>query len=532
MKITIKNYRGFGNQPQEFEIREGFTALIGLNNVGKSSLLKLFYELRPLWQNFSYAGNLCNFLNGSANNFQVQGVNDVDELFNHFTNNPIEITFSTFNEEANSNFTFTVRLTKVSSSQLNFTKLNFNIDNPDLSFITFTTSNQDLNVLCRSTTTNSNTNYSLLNFLNFFKKLHQTIYIPAFRNLINAGEKSGYYDISTGTAFISQWDQWKNGSEKSARDKITKITDDIKNLFGYKNLEINPSSDKTTLRINIDNKSYSLADVGSGLSQFILVFASAAIKKPTFILIDEPEISLHPSLQLKFLSSLASYASEGVIFATHSIGLARSAAEYIYSVTNNGQETKINTFSNTPNYIALLGELSFSTYQEIGANCILFVEGPTEVKTIQEFLRKFNKDSKVLMFPLGGSSMINGSRKMELAEIVTRLNVKKTYAWIDSEKSNPNVDVAHDRKQFLEACKEIGIIAKASDRRALENYFTERSVRTVLNDQGKNALAEFEKLDPSTHWVKNDNWKLAREMTIDELKVNDLGKFIADIDCD
>ncbi len=237
-------------------------------------------------------------------------------------------------------------------------------------------------------------------------------------------------------------------------------------------------------------------------------------------------------MQLKFLSSLASYASEGVIFATHSIGLARSAAEYIYSVTNNGQETKINPFSNTPNYVALLGELSFSTYQEIGANCILFVEGPTEVKTIQEFLRKFNKDSKVLMFPLGGSSMINGARKMELAEIVSRLNVKKTYAWIDSEKNNLSIDISPERKQFLETCTEIGIIAKASDRRALENYFTERSVRTVLNDQGKNALAEFEKLDPSTHWIKNDNWKLAREMTLDELKVTDLGKFIADIDCD
>ncbi len=202
VKITIKNYRGFGNQPQEFEIREGFTALIGLNNVGKSSLLKLFYELRPLWQIFSLAGNLGNFLNGLSSNLQVQGVNDVDELFNHFTSNPIEITFSIFNNEANSNFAFTVRLTKTSSSQLNFTILNFSIDNPDLSFVTFVINRSSLHVKCRSSLTNSNADYSLLNFLNFFKILHQTIYIPAFRNLINAGEKSDHYDISTGTAFI------------------------------------------------------------------------------------------------------------------------------------------------------------------------------------------------------------------------------------------------------------------------------------------------------------------------------------------
>jgi len=51
------------------------------------------------------------------------------------------------------------------------------------------------------------------------------------------------------------------------------------------------------------------------------VLGNAALKKPSFILIDEPEISLHPSLQLKFLMKLAGYASEGVVFATHNIGL-------------------------------------------------------------------------------------------------------------------------------------------------------------------------------------------------------------------
>ncbi len=71
-----------------------------------------------------------------------------------------------------------------------------------------------------------------------------------------------------------------------------------------------------------------------------MVLGNAAFKKPSFILIDEPEISLHPSLQLKFLNKLVGYASEGVVFATHNIGLARSVAEEIYSVASGARGAK------------------------------------------------------------------------------------------------------------------------------------------------------------------------------------------------
>ena len=51
-----------------------------------------------------------------------------------------------------------------------------------------------------------------------------------------------------------------------------------------------------------------------------MVLLNIAIKKPSFILIDEPEINLHPSLQIKFLDILERYASNGVLYATHSVG--------------------------------------------------------------------------------------------------------------------------------------------------------------------------------------------------------------------
>jgi ABC-type siderophore export system fused ATPase/permease subunit len=48
LAITFQNYRGFSiENPVTLEIDDGITFLLGVNNVGKSSLIRAFYELRP-----------------------------------------------------------------------------------------------------------------------------------------------------------------------------------------------------------------------------------------------------------------------------------------------------------------------------------------------------------------------------------------------------------------------------------------------------------------------------------------------------
>src|SRR4051812_10237547 len=48
-KLTLQNYRAFPNDaPIEIAIADGITFFLGVNNVGKSALLRTFYELRPV----------------------------------------------------------------------------------------------------------------------------------------------------------------------------------------------------------------------------------------------------------------------------------------------------------------------------------------------------------------------------------------------------------------------------------------------------------------------------------------------------
>ena len=200
------------------------------------------------------------------------------------------------------------------------------------------------------------------------KDLSETLYIGPFRNAINVGTGQNYFDIQVGQTFVQQWRNLKTGPVVKQREATYRLTEDIRHLFGYNQLEINPSDDNKTLRLFINGKSHNLYEVGSGLTQFILVLANAAIRPPAYILIDEPEVNLHPTLQRDFLTTLASYSREGILFGTHSIGLARTIASTIYSVRKESEETsQLTTLETTPRLSELLGELSFSGYKELGS---------------------------------------------------------------------------------------------------------------------------------------------------------------------
>jgi predicted ATP-dependent endonuclease of OLD family len=206
-----------------------------------------------------------------------------------------------------------------------------------------------------------------------------------------------------GDSFIKKFRQLKTGSSKRESTGIQELTDNIRKIFEFEILEISSSADDTSLHINVNGKPYKQHELGSGLAQFIVVLANAAIKRPKLILIYEPELNLHPRLQLDFLTTLASYADNGVWFSTHSIGLARTAAERVYSVIRKGDGNSImRPLEDNLSLAEFLGEMSFSTHRELGFDRLLLVEGPTEVKVMQQFFRKMSKDHKVVLLPLHG----------------------------------------------------------------------------------------------------------------------------------
>src|SRR5204863_6081551 len=92
VEITIKNYRCFSDEkPARLLLRNGFTAFVGPNNSGKSSLLKFFYEFRNLFALFSAGGNAIGSTYSATPFALAPSIQDTNEFFCNLNSRDLEI---------------------------------------------------------------------------------------------------------------------------------------------------------------------------------------------------------------------------------------------------------------------------------------------------------------------------------------------------------------------------------------------------------------------------------------------------------
>ncbi|MBV8645229.1 MAG: ATP-binding protein, partial [Candidatus Eremiobacteraeota bacterium] len=351
-----------------------------------------------------------------------------------------------------------------------------------------------------------------------------TLYVPAFRNLINVGANDSFYDILTGDAFVRRWSSAAGPGLRAGNEAVASLNESVEAVFRFGRFELLAATDQRSLQAYIDRRPYKLSELGTGLAQFIMVMFSASLRRPAFVLIDEPETGLHPSLQIDFLTTLADTARIGTLFATHSMGLARSVADKTYTVVRAAGRSELKDFDAQANLAEFLGEMSYSGSVELGYRKVLLVEGYTEIKTFQQFLRMLKIDHEVTIIPLGGSTVIRSRPERALVEL-RRLS-HNIFALIDSERMSATVEADRSRKRFAKACARLGIDCHVLDRRSTENYFTEEAIRkTQLGVRPAEALGDYGEVP--TGWSKELNWRTAREMSWDDVAATDLGVFLA-----
>ncbi|MGE0374215.1 MAG: ATP-dependent endonuclease [Planctomycetaceae bacterium] len=86
-------------------------------------------------------------------------------------------------------------------------------------------------------------------------------------------------------------------------------------------------------------KEFDIFSAGSGFQQFLYLFGFILLRTPTLVMLDEPDVHLHGSLQAVLLEELRRLVDDGrqVLFATHSRELiTRVSPENILSLSDDG----------------------------------------------------------------------------------------------------------------------------------------------------------------------------------------------------
>ncbi len=523
--IELRNYRAFDDtHPVTWRLHQGFVAFVGVNNSGKSSLLRFLHEMRwPLgFLERLHEGQVQALMSGTPQQVPIRSVADIPEILCNRNGRDMTARFILDSAHA------------ADPVGVEPSAIEFRFRHPDAQMIiTIEHEGQPVQIVDWTVgedsvvvdTAAGQVRLDTRRYRAALAAMADAVYLGPFRNAVNVGGSSNYFDLGIGEQFIAQWDAYKTGNNRAENRAAIAVERELQSIFSLSNLEINAAPGNQTLQIIADDEPYQLQEQGAGLAQFIVVLAFVAVRRPSFILIDEPELNLHPSLQLDFLTSLARYCRHGVAFATHSIGLARAVGQEVYSVrrlADGGREVR--PLEATRDYGQFLGELSLSGYSELGFSRVLLVEGTTEVPTIQRWLRLYGIEHQVVLLPLGGSSLITDKSAVALAEIA-RITTDVSVI-IDSERATAHAPLDAARQAFVDSCTSLGFDVHVLERRALENYLTDTAVRITKGEKYR-ALDEFEALRDVDHpWAKNENWRIAANMTRADLDATDLGAFL------
>jgi len=521
--VSLKGYRCFSpTSPATVSFRGDITSFVGVNNSGKSTLLKAFYELRPTLASLLEKDRLQQALMGSVNLIIPPGIGDADGMFWHFGPSDIDIEIALPGTKGSANWKLSIKIERQGRRVL--VTLHDLVGAPVPRQGAWDFSGEP-----------RKEGFNLGAFKDMFgalRILKDCVYFPSFRHVSpftpDNLPDAKFYDVFAGKTFVQQWALSQQGAGKESTERIDAIVEDLRRIFRFRRLTIQADTNNRDLLVVANGRSSRLSELGTGFAQFVLLLGNLGLTKPSYVLIDEPETNLHPSLQLDFLNSIVARASEGVLLATHNLGLARQASDRIFALTLGETACTLSPFNKTQNLAKLIGELSFGRSDFAPARKLLLVEGQTDVLTFQNFLAVFGKEHEFAIISLNGDTGINSGRMAEL-EHMCALGID-VRAIIDSERKSPGEGIAGHRSEFIETCRKLEIRCEVVERRAVENYFPQRAIDEALGPGKFIELQPFEDLARlPNHWPKKWNWRIARAMTRAEVEATDLGKILASL---
>ena len=222
--------------------------------------------------------------------------------------------------------------------------------------------------------------------------------------------------------------------------------------------------------MDIDNF---LADVnGSGIREALRIVLDCEFRQPDILLLEEPEIYLHPSLETSMMRYLKSRSESCQVFiSTHSTNfLDRGEMKNVYLVAKDNS-THIQLLDYEDAESTIPRELGIRLSSLFMFDHIVFVEGPSDEAILRELastLRVNFSQHNVGFVHMGGvRNFTHYAAKSTLAFLAKR-NVKLLFI-IDRDERDEG-EVAK-----LQAIAGANAKVKVLDRRELENYLTSPS---------------------------------------------------------